>query len=189
MSTSSDRVLELISLVRDLQRSVDSIHLRLEAIESKLGIEDKDFWELVEGPVELPFPCPAPVVTSSVCPEIPQSLLSFAERLSSVEPGHTVRAKRAFEAGFRAKVSLDSGVWYYGASTKLHLQDTVWIVLKAPGVSLPHRVASKSDLNKLIAGPGKGDLIHQGFPSLTEAQIFCAGCGIAVPSLYRWRKQ
>ena len=187
MSASSDPLVALTLAVQQLQLSVDSLTARLLLVEEKLDITQEG-WELVEEAFEPPgrpsVPC-----SSHTCPDIPGALLSFAEKLSSTHPGHLVRAKRAFEAGFRAKCSVETGSWFCGATTKLPISDTVWIIVQAPGLSSAYRVATKADLKRLCSLPGKGDVICQGFPSLTEAQIFCAGCDIAVPPLYRWKKQ
>lgn len=177
----------LLTAVQNLQISVDSVAARLTVIEEKLGVE-AETWELVEESFEPPSRLSAPC-SSFTCPDIPAALLSFAERLSSTHPGHVVRAKRAFEAGFRARKSVDTGTWFVGASTNLPISDTVWIVVQAPGLASAYRVATKTDLKRLCSGSGKGDVICQGFPSLTEAQIFCAGCDIPVPPLYRWRSK
>ncbi len=189
MSASpSDPLATLLSAVRDLQVSVDSLSARLAVIEEKLGVE-ADHWELVEEAFDPPSRVTFGSPVARECPEIPAALLSFAERLASSAPGHIVRAKRAFEAGFRAKQALVCDAWYYGASTTLPFKDTVWIVLKAPGSNKTYRVSIKSDISRLAPPGAKGDWIVQGFPSLTEAQIFCAGADVPVPPLYRWKKQ
>ena len=187
MSTSSDTLQAILLAVQNLQLSVDSLSVRLAAVEEKLGLES-DHWEVVEESFDPPSRFKTHNTNISYCPDIPASLLSFAEKLSSVDPGHVVRAKRAFEAGFQARQCLSSGSWYIGAKTQLPIKDTVWIVVQAPGLKAPARVASKSDLNRLIVH-GPVDVIAQGFPSLTEVQIFCAGCDIAVPQLCRWKSR
>ncbi len=190
MSTGSDPILDLLSAVQQLQASVEALSARVCVLESRLGVIPEDDWEVVEESFDPPSRVTVPSVgVSSVAPDIPAALLSFAERLSSVSPGHTVRAKRAFESGFRARVAFETGTWFLGAKTLLPQKDTVWILLQAPGITKPHRVASKAELHRLCSLPGSGgSVISQGFPSLTEAQIFCAGCDIAVPPLYKWRK-
>lgn len=186
MSTSSDPLQALLLAVQHLQLSVDSLSARLGAIEEKLGLE-AEHWEVVEASFDPP--ARVPLASNTTCPDIPAALLSFAEKLSSVDPGHVVRAKRAFEAGFRARVSLDSGCWYVGAKTSLPIKDTVWVVLQAPGLKAPARVSLKTDLNRLTHTRGPVDVIAQGFPSLTEVQIFCAGCDIPVPPLCKWKSR
>ncbi len=190
MSTGSDPILDLLSAVQQLQASVEALSARLGVVESRLGVNPEDEWEVVEESFEPPSRVTVPSVgVSTAVPDIPAALLSFAERLSSVAPGHIVRAKRAFESGFRARIALETGTWFLGAKTSIPQKDTVWILVQARGISKPHRVALKSDLHRLWSLPGSGgDVICQGFPSLTEAQIFCAGCDIAVPPLYKWRK-
>lgn len=142
-----------------------------------------------------PLLCLAFVATCmSTSPSDPLAVLLVAVRdlqssVDSLAARLTVIDKRAFEAGYRAKVALLSETWYYGAATSLPFKDTIWIVLQGPGLQKPYRVAVKSDIPRLTGSTTKGDWIVQGFPSLTEAQIFCAGADIAVPPLYRWKKQ
>ena len=50
--------------------------------------------------------------------------------------------------------------------------------------SIYRRLTSRKCLSVAIAG--KNDCNWQGFPSLTELSIFCAGAGILVPQLERW---
>lgn len=191
MSTGSDPILDLLSAVQQLQTSIESLSLRLTAVEARVGITEEEVWEVIENEFEPPTRVSVSgLVASTPVPDIPPALLSFAERLSSSAPGHTVRAKRAFEAGFRARIALDFNSWYIGAKTNLPQKDTVWIIVQAPGLSKPTRVASKADFNRIVGlGGAGGSLIAQRFPSLTEAQIFCAGCDIAVPPLTRWTKK
>ena len=101
--------------------------------------------------------------------------------------GSVVRAKRAFACGFYARCALETCTSYTGASTNLPIADTVWVVLRA-GNSFSYRVSTKSDLNRLLAIRGQYSPIYQGFPSATEVQIFCAGCNIEVPPLFKWKK-
>lgn len=191
MSTPLAEVKQLKDLVASLQVALDALSLRVCELESKLSSVPEEGWELVEESVEGPslgfYPTSRYSEVESGPPDIPPILLSVASRLSSAEPGSVVRAKRAFACGFWARCALETCSPYKGAPVSLPLADTVWIVLRV-GNSFSYRVSSKADLSRLLALKGRHEPIYQGFPSATEVQIFCAGCNIAVPPLFKWKK-
>ena len=191
MSTHLEEVKLLRDCVTKLQQALDALSLRVVELESKLSTPLEEGWELVEDSTEGPslgfYPPSRYCEVESGPPDIPPILLSVASRLSSVEPGSVVRAKRAFACGFWARCALETCTPYTGAATRLPIADTVWIVLRV-GNSFSYRVSTKADLNRLLAIRGQHVPIYQGFPSATEVQIFCAGCNIEVPPLFKWKK-
>lgn len=191
MSTQLAEVRELRATVSQLQRALDALSLRVVDLESRLSTVAVEGWELVEDSAEGPslgfYPPSRYSEVESGPPDIPPVLLNVATRLSSAEPGSVVRAKRAFACGFYARCALETFTPYTGASVKLPFADTVWVVLRV-GNSFSYRVSTKADLNRLLAIRGAYQPIFQGFPSATEVQIFCAGCNIEVPPLFKWKK-
>lgn len=191
MSNPQAEIRALRHTVAKLQLALDALSLRVIDLEARLSSVAEEGWELVEEAAQGPsfgfYPPSRYTEVESGPPDIPPILLSIASRLSSAEPGSVVRAKRAFACGFWARCALATNTPYKGAPTSLPLADTVWLVLRA-GNSFSYRVTTKADLNRLLALRGPEEPIHQGFPSATEVQIFCAGCNIEVPPLFKWKK-
>ncbi len=97
------------------------------------------------------------------------------------------RVDRAFQGGFWAGISLNCHTSYF-ALPALDLPTAHWVVLKTPEVFGARRVVRRSDLDKLL-GDQPLRCIYEGFPTLLELDVFCAGAGRNVPDLVQWRDQ
>lgn len=75
MSTGSDPVLDLLSAVQQLQSSIESLSLRLSAVEARVGITEEEVWEVIEDEFEPPTRVSVPgLVASTPIPDIPPAL-------------------------------------------------------------------------------------------------------------------
>lgn len=187
MSTDQ-RLLELELAVRSLSRVVDNLvaqvadlqrHLDFEPGYSALsceealfgistGIPRSRFRTIEEGPAE-----------------IPQSILDYASVLTEV-PDLDFRVRRAWNSGFWAAAALVCHTSYRPLDP-LPLWDTIWVVLRARGISRPVTVSSWDEVQRLLNLPGsRVDPIVQGFATLTEARIFTVGGGLDNPAHLRW---
>ena len=99
----------------------------------------------------------------------------------------TRRVDRAFQGGFWAGISLDCHTSYF-ALPALDIPSAHWVVLRTPEVFGTRRVVRETDLTKLL-GPQPLRCIYEGFPTLFELDVFCAGAGRNVPDLVQWRDQ
>ena len=116
---------------------------------------------------------------------VPRSLEVIARQRLSVRGGGPVaRARRAWSAGFWARVSVDTCTPYSRAEG-IDLQTAHWICLRGSSFSTPKRTTRKVDLVSLLSGPEE-EQIWEEFPSFTELSIFCAAASIDVPDLVRW---
>lgn len=95
-----------------------------------------------------------------------------------------LRAQRAWEAGLWARAIADGRVPTPRATPKINLQSRVYVVLRAPGLASPTRVASYSDYRRIL--PEFEDSISHAFASLAEARVYCAAFGTSLPSEKRW---
>ena len=146
-------------------------------------------WELVEPAVEVPWSVP-PTFTGveEGVPPIPQSILSAASgKISAVAGQPQDRVHRAWKAGFAAWVAISTHTEYKVVDSIPSLSDTIWVVLRAPSLNSPVRVRRVSELRSLLAVlPARdGGPVYQGFPSLTEVQVFCAAAGIETPPVFQ----
>ena len=109
--------------------------------------------------------------------------VELCSRLGATAEEGRERAKRAWEAGLWAKACDQGRVPTPRPTPKLasNLKNTVYIILKAPGVREPVRVSSAGEYFKLLPNFGEGSLSH-GFPSLAEARVYCSAFGTALPS-------
>ena len=146
-------------------------------------------WELVEPSVEVPWTAPKSFTgVEEGVPAIPQSLLILASsKISSVVGQPQERVQRAWKAGFAAWVALSTHTEYTPVDPLPSLSDTIWVVLRAPSLNGAVRVRRVSDLRSLLAVLPSLDCgpVHQGFPSLTEVQVFCAAAGIDTPPVFQ----
>ena len=187
MSTDQ-RLQDLELAVRSLSRVVDNLVAQISDIQRHLDFEP-GYWALVceEAPFGIPVDIPRGRFREfeEGPPEIPDSIWTYGSRLSD-GPGADFRIRRAWSSGFWA-VSARVCCTSYTPASSISLWDTIWVVIRARGISRPVTVSSWSEVQRLINLPGTAvDPIVQGFPTLSEARIFCAGGGIDCPAHLRW---
>ena len=148
-------------------------------------------WELVEPSVVVPWTVPKSITgVEEGVPTIPHSLLvSASSKISSVVGQPQERVHRAWKAGFAAWVAVSTHTEYTPVEPLPSLSDTIWVILRAPSLNGAVRVRRVSELRSLLAVLPSGDCgpVHQGFPSLTEVQVFCAAAGIDTPPVFQCR--
>ena len=183
------QVASLELAVRSLSRVVDNLVAQVSEIQRHLDF-DPGYWALISE--EHPFGIETGIHRSRFCefesgpPDIPDSILDYGSKLWE-GPGPVVRATRAWQAGFWARQSLLCFTSYTPAPS-VALWDTVWVVLRARGISRPVIVQSWGEVERLTNLPGaRVDPVIQGFPSYSEVCIFCAGGGIDIPGYFQWK--
>eukprot|EP00438_Fugacium_kawagutii_P030499 Skav212495 [mRNA] locus=scaffold2060:26812:27402:- [translate_table: standard] len=192
MSDYSDSSPGLASEVRELAAALRSLTLRVAHLENQLLPESSERgWELVgEETVVAGALDPSQISSGSGPPRIPAALLDFARTLSDAFPGRVARAETAFRLGFFAQRAVVTGGSFDSEPPRGPVFSQ-WIVLRCKARSNAVRLTKKADLLRLLDPPfvseSPADLpVYQGFASITELRIFCAGAGIAEPPLLRW---
>eukprot|EP00435_Cladocopium_sp_Y103_P072211 s47_g39.t1 len=112
---------------------------------------------------------------------VPQGALDLCSKLGGSEEDRRARAQRAWEAGKWARATIEGKVPTPRPSTKLPQKPTVYIILKAPNVRGPVRVATAAEYFKLIPS-FDGNSVSHSFPSQAEARIYCIAAGFAYPA-------
>ena len=119
---------------------------------------------------------------------IPPVLLDIARsKLTSKPPGADFRAKRAFVAGFWARVAIDTDTPYVQADPLPECKIQHWIVLACPSFEGAARFTTRTDFGRAIEGDTRNS-VYEAFASQTELEIFCAGASAPLPALRTWRK-
>lgn len=118
---------------------------------------------------------------------IPEDLLALASsKITSVVGNPKDRIVRAWRAGFWAWAANATHTEYTQADP-ISLSDAHWIVVRHSRLAGPIRVRKISELRSLLSSQkaGADGVIYQGFPSITEIQVFCSSLGTSVPPLYQ----
>ena len=119
----------------------------------------------------------------------PQILINHATRkLSARHPGVDVRARRAFVAGYWARIALDTDTPYRPADPIPPLKYYYWVVLKCPAFEGAALFRDRVDFGRAIEND-VDNCIYEAFPSFTEVEIFCCGANRPVPRLATWRRR
>ena len=146
-------------------------------------------WELVEEAFELPLSVkvdPHRVFEDGPEP-IPEDLLALtSSKLTSVCGPPRDRVLRAWKAGVWAWAANATHSEYKQAEP-LSLSDVHWVVVRHSRITGPVRVRKLSELRSLLASQACEcePAIYQGFPSITEVQVFCSSFGTGLPPLYQ----
>lgn len=110
----------------------------------------------------------------------PQHCFDICSRLSGTTEFIRYRVQRAWEAGLWAKAVLEDRVPKPRPTPKIEVRNTVYIVVRGPGVQRPTRVHSTAAYYQLVPRFTEDSLSH-GFPSLSEATVYCLALGIDLP--------
>ena len=187
---SEQEVVSLKNQVRDLQDRVALLEKKLEALLSSRG-QDGDDWSVVstvpsgardsagssgtQGYNQLALEIP------DCCPEG----LRLCEALRGGRLSNRERAQRAWSAGFWARFVLQGRVAKPRPTLPIDLSNSVYVVLRAPGISGPVLCLKASDYRALVGDFTNPTLSH-GFPSKAEARTYCLGADVNFPSsVYR----
>ena len=109
-------------------------------------------------------------------------------KLSARHPGIDVRARRAFVAGYWARIALDTDTPYRLADPIPPLKYYWWVVLKCPAFEGAALFRDRRDFGRAIEND-TDNCVYEAFPSFTEVEIFCCGANRPVPRLAAWRKR
>ena len=180
---------ELVTIRQsDLDRILSTLQaLTLEVETLKLGLRD---WEVVDPPCYPEGTSARSLADLHACrgvedgpPELPGFIKGLAR--TRLTGDQDTRAKRAFCAGFWAQVAIDTCT-NFTHPEPLRIQSSHWVLLRAVGLTGPKRFTRKSDFQKFDLDSSS---VWIEFASLTEVHIFCAGAGIEVPELVRWKRE
>ena len=123
---------------------------------------------------------------AELLPPCPERLQGLCSRLSGGNYSSEYRAKRAWEAGYWASLCQRKRIRVPRASLPFDLRPAVYIIIQAPGLQSPTRVARASDLAR-ITKRFTEDVICHGFASLAEAEVYCASYGIPLPCPHQFQ--
>ena len=118
-------------------------------------------------------------------PDLPPECLRIVARALDCEPEEAVaRAHKAYVSGFLAELALSTSTTYE-RSAKLGDKDIChWVVFYKYTPTINRRLSSQKCLE--IAITVEKDCIWEGFKSIAELTVFCAGAGKIVPKLDKW---
>ena len=162
--------------------------VRSEAKETELGE-----WELIEEQSSVPgasvgFNATIKFELESGVPPTPQFLVDLAKKkLRSSVSSPEDRARAAFCAGYWYRLAILCSV-SLDRSYEPVLPPSTWLVQKGEGISDLARLSTRREAAQLCQGSPRATIV-EGFPSLTELQILCAGAQVPVPPLLRWRSE
>ena len=118
-------------------------------------------------------PCPASAV--QLCASLKGGRLSFKQR-----------AERARSAGSWAKFVLAGRISKPRPSSPIDVANSLYIILRAEGISHPVRAERASDYRALVGDFTETSLSH-GFASKAEARVYCLAADVPFPEeVYRW---
>lgn len=118
-------------------------------------------------------------------PPLPQCALSLAlQRLSGLPGDIAERAERCFNAGFWAKIALDTHTPYSRLLDEEVEDRKHWVVFYRHSPRASRRVTTLADFQCALTV--EGDSVWEGFRTWAELVIFCLGARCKVPPLERW---
>eukprot|EP00435_Cladocopium_sp_Y103_P044753 s3587_g12.t1 len=108
------------------------------------------------------------------CPTLPEELLRVAARALTFSPEEILeKAHSAYSAGFFAKISLATETEYERQSRLTDEGKCHWVIFYRHSPNANRRVSSRKCLEVAISV--EKDCIWEGFATVTELLIFCAG--------------
>lgn len=120
-------------------------------------------------------------------PAVPALVSQSCYLLSGGSLSPAQRAARAWESGWWARFCLANRIAKPRPSLPIDLQNQFYVVLRAEGCDCPLLFAKASDYRAAVGDFKEGTLSH-GFPSETEAKIYCQGAGVNFPAVVStWR--
>ena len=118
-------------------------------------------------------------------PPLPGWVLDLCTALQDCSLTKRERADRAWESGTWARFVLEGKISVPRPSKPIELPNKIYVVLRAPGYSCPLFCESAATYRAVVR-EFKGTLSH-GFPSRTEARIYCGAAGFTWPEqAFRW---
>lgn len=90
------------------------------------------------------------------------------------------RTQRAWEAGLWAKATLQGQIDRPRPTPKLDKRPVTYIILRAPGLAAPTRVATSAEYFQIIPRFTPESVSHS-FASLCEGKVYCLAAGVDFP--------
>ena len=117
-------------------------------------------------------------------PALPGYCIGLCDRLGGSKDQKRSRAERAWIAGNWAKATLEGKVRHPRPTPPLvgGLRNSVYVVLKAPGLTKPVVLSSAKEYFKLIPAVRGSHTVSHAFPSIAEAKVYCAGASFEFPA-------
>eukprot|EP00435_Cladocopium_sp_Y103_P037265 s1351_g9.t2 len=118
-------------------------------------------------------------------PDLPEECLRIAARALTCPPSEVIeRAHSAYVAGFLANVALKTETPYSRAANIEDADKKHWVVFYRQTPAINRRLSSRKCVE--VAITVEDNCVWEGFQTVTELVIFCAGAGALVPRLERW---
>ena len=182
----------LAESLQDLSLEVSGLAQRLESVESSAFTVVSEAAEVRRPASSLPEESGANGGYSSCAAEIPP-VPDFVVRNCTVLKGGKLsfedRARRAWEAGWWARFTLQGRVDKPRPSRPIDLSNSIYVILRAEGHQCPLLATRASDYRFLVKDFTEGSISH-GFPSQAEAKAYCLGAGVEFPQrVFKWTGQ
>ena len=122
-------------------------------------------------------------------PVVPDFVVRSCSLLSGGKLSFEERAKRAWEAGWWARFTLQNRVRKPRPTGPIDLANSIYVILRAEGYQCPLLARKASDYRFIIKEFTEGTVSH-GFPSQAEAKAYCLGAGVEYPATtFQWTGQ
>ena len=118
-------------------------------------------------------------------PEVPEECVRVIAHSLPCEPEEVVnRARKAYVSGFLARIAI-STCTSFERTAKFEDEDLIhWVILYRHTPAINRRVTSRKCLEVAISV--EEDCVWEGFRSISELIVFCAGAGVFVQRLDKW---
>ena len=118
-------------------------------------------------------------------PVVPEECVRVIARSLPCGPEEVVdRARKAYVTGFLARIALSTST-SFERSAKIEDEDlSHWVIFYRHTPAINRRVTSRKCLEVAISV--EEDCVWEGFRSISELIVFCAGAGSFVPKLDKW---
>ena len=118
-------------------------------------------------------------------PDTPEECVRVVARSLPCDPEEVVdRARKAYVTGFLARIALSTST-PFDRTAKIEDEElNHWVVLYRHTPAINRRVTSRKCLEVAISV--EEDCVWEGFRSISELIVFCAGAGSFVPKLDKW---
>ena len=193
---------EIASTLSEINLALQELSIRFQRLSLRVERLEQRQSEVPQDPLQRQHSSPAKSVATSAAfsstsifdtlateiPAVPKWAVDLCASLTGSQLSKEDRALRAWEAGHWAKFVALGRVSKCRPSKPIDLQNKFYIILRAPGHECPVLCDSASSYRSVVK-EFEGTISH-GFPSKTEARIYCEAAGVSLPSTaYQWRPQ
>ena len=196
---SDQRSDELELRIDLLAESLQTLTVEVSGLAERVGsLESSSYTLVTESPEVRPAASSlagqgSPNGGYSVCaaeiPAVPDFLVRSCAVLRGGRLSFEERAKRAWEAGWWARFTLQGRVPKPRPSRPIDLANSIYVILRAEGHQCLLLATKASDYRYLVKDFTEESISH-GFASQAEAKAYCLGAGVEYPqSVLRWTGQ